>query len=1477
MILYPRFYHRYGVRKIEQLFNPRRNSLLDLEMPRGSIYHYQPESKTDIGPMKDEYLYRLESKFIMLQNVDELTHFEGNPILKPIKTANLIRQHLANNRNYRRLKDFNQVERDEVSQVCINYSLIARRYRYPRVVLTPWFEWKNLQTTIIKNINEVANISNRQAFIKVKVPLTIPSVNELNRFSNTVNPQMLEIFHSDELKFLLELWKWFGPERKNSLLNLIDAKNLSKINLLFLDKNVWFVLNLGTVNSWRKATPEELALAGTRVEDVPTDTVDEDGELITSGVEPIQVAKLFLRGLLEFNKNRFVAHVQEEEKQDIVEEDKDGEETEIVGQVKKTESVQVITPTEAKEEPKLEEEKEDRDPTIIDFSDSDAIIDFSAGKVLSGKDELREIYKESEIIDLTAANDKGFKVNNLLKMEAELDDYFEVINEANDEISEKGMFDEMDGEIEIDPSTEIIVDLDPSESFKDIAKSFAEVGVIKPTDFAKFEKLSQKYKEIKLDNGQTVEEFIKIDKEDLKIKEPEGIEVEGILDSGILGSTLDEFDSKYVSDVLEKDVMSSLLGIQSAGFAVTDITKKEVEDISGAYTDYTMRVNPLDGVASTIKFKLPKVNEDGTYVFNGVTYRLSKQQGVHMPIKKTDSDTVALTSYYGKIFINRPERKAADYGSWLTNQIRLKNLDEINVFDAELGSDYKDNFKAPRVFSYIAKEVLGFKTKLDGVTYQFYFGINDREKIFSKEILKQLEINGARVVGIGPNSFIIVDSKDTFQLITSKEIKPLGDIETILQIDKNKAPLEYTEMGVMSKDIPIGFILGYEKGIARLLKEVKAEYRMVKNGERLKLVDGEYALRFADQSLVLNRKQVYVTLLFAGFTKYRNSIAQYNIHEFNSKPVYLNVLEESGLSSRILGEVDLRYRMFIDPITHELLVGMKEPTNFGGLMRRATQMLVDDHVPKVKDRIRGYERFAGTVYQELVRSVRSHYNRHGRDRVPLDFNPFVVEKAIDTDSSKRIVNDINPIEDLKQMESITYTGTGGRSSRTMVKRTRAYDDDFMGLVSEATVDSSKVAVNAYTSANPKLNSVRGTYDSFELNKDDPSRLVSTSMMVSPGADRDDSNRVKFINIQHGHGISCDGYMAPVVRTGYEQVIGTRTTDKFATIAKEDGRVISIKKDGIIVEYKSGKRIGVNLGKIFGQSSNLTFPFNIRSDLKPGQTFKRGTVIAYNEQFFEPDFLNPSGVVMKLSTPITVALMENASTYEDSSAISLKAGQSLSTNLTTKITVFANSKQKIHDVKRVGTEVKASDHLCILEDETISESNLFDSETLDSLRTLGAQAPRATVNGIVERIEVIYNDDIENMSKSIASIAMDSDRELASRRKNSNKSIITGKTPPTYRLGKDVLMPGNLVIIFYITAKMSSGVGDKLVFGNQLKTIIGDVMEKPMISEHGVEIDAKFGSKAVGDRIVNSPYLIGTASILSKLIAKKAISAYRGNL
>jgi hypothetical protein len=238
------------------------------------------------------------------------------------------------------------------------------------------------------------------------------------------------------------------------------------------------------------------------------------------------------------------------------------------------------------------------------------------------------------------------------------------------------------------------------------------------------------------------------------------------------------------------------------------------------------------------------------------------------------------------------------------------------------------------------------------------------------------------------------------------------------------------------------------------------------------------------------------------------------VYSFNTKGVYLNLLEANGLSVKYLNEMDLINKMFIDPITRELLIQMKEPVTFQGLLLRACDMLLNDKHPDEGQtgpyvREKGYERLSGAVYTEMIQAIRFHNGKLGKQTAQIELHPYAVWKRITEDPSKTQVKEINPIESLKDVEAVTYSGTGGRNRRSMTKSTRQFHPDDMGVVSESTVDSSDVAINVFLSADPQYSSLRGTHKPYDYKKQGVTALLSTSALMSAGADRDDPKRVKY--------------------------------------------------------------------------------------------------------------------------------------------------------------------------------------------------------------------------------------------------------------------------------------------------------------------------------------------------------------------------------
>lgn len=346
-----------------------------------------------------------------------------------------------------------------------------------------------------------------------------------------------------------------------------------------------------------------------------------------------------------------------------------------------------------------------------------------------------------------------------------------------------------------------------------------------------------------------------------------------------------------------------------------------------------------------------------------------------------------------------------------------------------------------------------------------------------------------------------------------------------------------------------------------------------------------------------------------------------------------------------------------------------------------------------------------------------------------------------------------------------------------------------------------------------------------------------------------------------------------VRTGYEQIIAHRTSDLFAATASQDGKVVGVAPAGIIVEYADGTKQGYEVGRRFGSAAGLVIPHEIVANVKMGQSFKQGHVLIYNTGFFEPDILNPDNVVWKAGLLVKTVLMEIPETLEDSSAVSERISEQLKTKVSKYSDIVVTFDQEVKNLVKVGQAVGSEDILCIIEDAVTSNANLFDAESLDTLRILSNAAPQAKVKGIVERIEVFYHGEKEDMSESLQAIASVSDKALAERFKSTGRKVLTGSVDEAFRVEGDPLQFEYLCIRVYITSEVEMGEGDKGVFANQMKSVVGKKMIAEYSTESGEQIDAVFGAISIENRIVTSPIVIGMHNVLLDLVGQEMLAAY----
>lgn len=1431
------FYRKFGVRLLPQVAMPAMHDLKFLEFPRESIYHYLPFDGLTDGPANDDPLLRNIKHAIPVHHTVMLTSMEGNPHRMAGDPNAQVREYLRTHRRMRRVMSIEQALKDKDTPLIVNYALINKLYRYPANIFTHYWRWRNLFTTFVDEFTRLAATSSRQHYLFLHAPKTLPSVRQLTDAAKEFNATANRYFREPEAYLLLELWKWFDSnDTTTSLLAHLPKEKIHLLNFVFLEGGKWCVINFGVLNSFYQPHPEQ---------EIDPAFVLKARQRVTG----IQMGKRVLRMYMSIMETRNAAL------KELLEQERGQE------QAQQEQAAPVIT------------EDDTSEPAAQHAEDA---AQASQGETASTKitSDLSAALPPVSIID-----EEEFE--NLPKEE-----FHRVIDEQDAEIDQDLMqLEEISSKMLQESSHDSLEDIlkegaehTPEKGVIELCEKLATTGSISAAEYRKYVKSAEAYKSIKAPVGEgSLAEFLPIPSETLKIAEGEQMpDSNVVVDKTMLKSSVNLFDSKYVNHVLHRDIANTVMAVQNAGVAVVGYKVDKVDDILGGYEEHVLRLSPVVGQPSTLRMKLPVIREDGTYVTNGVKYRLRKQRG-DLPIRKTDPNVVALTSYYGKCFITRGRRNSDNYGYWLCNQVMAKSLDKNDHFlDHPITDNVFDKtLLAPRSYTALSTT---FSALIVQGRYRVRF---DHAKAVVED---QVESAYAGNLYLGKDT----QSEDTLwlehtgqvKLLQNGELMDLGSLEDFLGINIASAPVEYTTARVFGKDIPVGVILGLEMGMQALLGALRVQPRVIPAGTRGAPVGvHEWALRFSDETWVFDRKDKLAALILGGFLEYEKSLKLFSVHSFDKRGVYINLLETNGVGVRFVRELDLMNQMFVDSITRDLLIEMGEPTTLRGLLFRANQMLLTDEHPDELDpafmRIKGYERISGAIYAELVHSLRQHNSALGKASIGVQMNPYAVWKRVSEDPAKLQVSEINPISTLKDAEAVTYLGEGGRGRLSMTKNTRGYHPNDMGTISEATVDNSDVSINIHTSADPQFTSLRGMSKRFDLENPNPTALLSTSALLSPASDRDDPKRVNFVSIQQKHAIACHGYHQALVRTGYEAVLAHRTDDLYAFTAKKPGKVRSIVAKGVIVDYADGSSEGYELGRRFGNAQGLTVAHEIVTPLKEGDEVQVGDCIVYNTGFFEPDFFDPKRVVWKNSLNVRTVLWESSQTHEDSSSISKRISTQLSTRITKVKMVVLDFKQAISGLVKAGDKVVSDTVLCLIEDEVTASNKLFNEQSIETLKILSAQAPRAHVQGEVEKVEVFYHGDKEDMSESIKELADWGDAQLKKQAQAVGRKVNTGRVDGGFRIDNNALGLDQVAVKIYITTHVGAGVGDKGVFANQLKTCFGEVLEQPMTTEDGQEVDAIFGYRSLEARIVESPMVIGTTATLLRLIGERAVAIYEG--
>lgn len=1422
---YDRWYRKYGIWNINQFKTPNVYRYANIVLPERSILHWVDYLNVyDVAPNFDETIIKNTCKKIYVEVIDKYApDARGGWHHINAQTASLFTQYIKSHpKILRPTKPIHLINELDYLPV-FSYGFLDNLHKYEKKRTSELFRWQNYHYTVLHNVAKIAMLSDRQQFIELDVPVRYPTRDNLRKCINGIDEHNLTYVNNKNMWLIVEFWNFLSPPDPKTgvkpysfIFQNIDKDVWDKVNIIWRIDDKYICTNIGI-------------MMGLVADDDPKHT------------KLIALRRAFLKLMINLKTVREM----NEEEQNAVEQNIDY-----------TPNKHNVIDDENDEDAPigiLDDDSNDDDDVNSSFDDSQFI---KANKRMS---------TSPVDVDRMVENPDDIVLDDEVE-EQEEDNLDSILNEVAEDTSvEDAVYQEYK------PGATDAKDILETETNKLVKAGIMSTG-------SKQRLLDMLENSYGLDSpisaNKSIGEDMVISKEDIIIEPKNRLPVESkdILDESMKYSSLNKLNKQYITKVMQKDVLNSVMNIQKGGLVIKEYSTEEIETINDHFVIHKVQIETLKGHVSTLSFKLPVVKPDGTFISNG-TKRILRSQRGDVPIRKVDYNSVALTSYYSKMFVNRSIRKQFDIESYVVNHINTSAIENTNgITDVKLNDVFDGQLSGfSRQFTTLSKHFSQFT--VNGVTLHFDWSKN-------QEIFKT-RIRALNRTPLGVNAkgeTVLYINHKTSQLYNHNNKELNKTLYEYIGIDEDSLPYEHAEVSIFGKNFPLIAVLGHQLGFGNLLKTLKLKPRREARGKRLKLEKGEYEIKFSDETLIFNRLKddPKALLIVNGLLRFKNVLKSISVYDLDGKSVYSDLFDEIKAPLKLLKESKDMFNMWVDPITFSILEEMNEPTDLVMLFIRACELLTTDEHPDAMDtlymRDKGYERMAGILYGELTKAVREYNSKPIYSQQKLTMNPESVWFAITTDQTQTLVEESNPIHNLKESEVVVYSGSGGRSGQTMMASSRKFHKNSLGTTAENTVDSGDAGVIVYKTADPGYNSVRGTSRKQDIETLTPTQTFSTSFMLAPGANMNDAKRTNFVSTQNSQTTFCTGYTPMPLRTGMEKVIHTRTGSMFSKIADLNGTVVNVTKDSILVQYDDGTKEGFKIGRRYGKWGGYNVPHDLVANVKKGDKFKAGDCLYFNSNYFTKDITDDGNIMFKNFVLGRVALVENFDTYEDSCAMSKKFSNKLISRLGHIRNVRITTDKTIKNLVKVGDAVETDSMLCTIHSVQLGGS-LFNDDSLKSLESIAALNPKAGNKGIIDDIKIIYTAELDDMGDELRELVEEYDSKLYQQSKTMNSKIRNGRVDPGFLVDGVGLSNDEVVIQIYITETADMSVADKVVIGNQLKSTVGRYWIEDVTSEDGQEIDILFGANSVDNRIVLDCDLIGTTNALLVALSDEVVKAY----
>ena len=951
--------------------------------------------------------------------------------------------------------------------------------------------------------------------------------------------------------------------------------------------------------------------------------------------------------------------------------------------------------------------------------------------------------------------------------------------------------------------------------------------------------------------GRSIEETIKdIKTHQLDIEEYKHVDPE----SSYNKSTVHNLGKAYKEKIAEKEMENIISCGKQLTYPIFTTKYEKTDATTREFYGYTLDIEmeTHNGVPLSIKLDVPEVRDNK--IFIGGSFKYMSMQNLSKPVIKTDENVIITTAYNKSIMELRgkyPDMRVKQAVMTLRAFSNKSRLLKVKTTD-ELG-----DFIYKNMVSY---NLIHLNRHFTGcVDENMNIDLRGLE-IDEKTGLTILGTIGTETVYHNPEKDLVIfkgkemDSIDFFLATIRSSDPELFDSCIVRSVTTSGINTPYAR--IMGRSIPVILILcvaiPFKELLDKMKEENNLEYKVVKNGDpkidKLKNSEKYGIIRLENYTIVLKYNNPLNEILF-------NFLTEFDLSHYDTFDI-TNIMEDFTGNSNTALYIENFIDMFIDPETKRVCQMYNIPDDFVGIFIYAVSLFTSYKTTRKSD-ISNYrlitteEIINRCIYDVISKELSDNaarVKRGSRPRINIPRDALI--KKIQSLPTVAEANALSPFRVISANSEVSLKGHMGlNEARAFRDDVRAFNPNNLGAETTATSYSGTAGITKHVPFNPTLNDLTGSYESgLKASELNPSNLSSFAESYIYGSKHDHIVRRLMMSGQVEHIKPVVG-AEPMLISSYADEVAAYQTPEFAYVAKDKGKIISVNDNFVTVQYEDKTIDTIRLHNVNRNSDKgyyLKNDFILDPKYKVGSSFKKGDIIAYNDNFYKR---KPDGNLgLCAGKLVWVLFCDGEGVWEDSTMPFSDLAEALSTKLVKRVARVIDLNTEIRDyVTDIGKDVEPADILfkykMLTDDDTINE--LYSNTESLSLKEVDAHS-----RGKLVDIRVYYRTSkTVNMSSSVKNFIKAVDDVQRVKCNMTDLDKVTDKFNKIYqssrpqeltkdkysKINGDRIENGQMLVEYMIETLDKLGPADKIVTHSALKgepTVVLDKSLRPVGAESG---------------------------------------------